>query len=200
VEAIDTFISDLKNWEGVYAWLYLDVRAYPTTGIGHLVATPSAMLPLPWKVQQEGKPATWRDATAVEKTNAWHRVSGMPKALRATAYASSTNLRLMLEDIEGLCRARLEYEFLPRLPMILTGWAQYPLSAQRALVDMAYNLGMGGLSRFVRMRAACAKWDWAQAAAESVRTSCRQARNDWTAALLKEAGDTPHPLLAKSGA
>ena len=45
----------------------------------------------------------------------------------------------------------------------------YPDTAQDALFDMAYNLGIGGLLRYHNLLAACRAGDWDRAATESVR-------------------------------
>jgi GH24 family phage-related lysozyme (muramidase) len=52
---------------------------------------------------------------------------------------------------------------------------------------MAYNLGVGGLSRFQELLKACDRGDWAAAAEECHRRTCRDERNEWTRELFIEA-------------
>ncbi len=52
------------------------------------------------------------------------------------------------------------------------------MQAQRALVDMAYNLGVGKLAaKFPHLIAACRLGDFTSAAGESERSSSRLERN-----------------------
>ncbi len=49
------------------------------------------------------------------------------------------------------------------------GYEYLPEAAQIALVDIAYNIGVAGLGKFKKLRAAVLANDWALAAAESKR-------------------------------
>jgi GH24 family phage-related lysozyme (muramidase) len=88
-----------------------------------------------------------------------------------------------------LVMRRLDRELLPALRRLFVRFDDYPLPAQRALVEMAYNLGVGGLRRFSRLIAACSRADFAAAAEQCHRRTTGVARNLATRALFRKAAD-----------
>ena len=67
-------------------------------------------------------------------------------------------------------------------------FGNYPLNAQIALWDMAYNLGVGGLGgKFPSFCKAILAEDWEEAAAQSHREKIAEERNDFVFDLLMEA-------------
>ena len=65
---------------------------------------------------------------------------------------------------------RLEKDFLKGLRGLFPGFDGYPQPAQRALVDMAYTLGVSGLEKkFPRVVKACREGEFADAAKHSHR-------------------------------
>jgi len=78
-------------------------------------------------------------------------------------------------------------------------YEKYPKSAQEAVTDMAYNLGLNGLlTKFPKFVDAVKKQDWDQAAQESKRKGVGFERNQAVRELLeqaaKPAADAPMPL------
>jgi hypothetical protein len=122
-----------------------------------------------------------------EKTAAYLTARMCPAGLGSHAYENATHLRLPEGVARDLCERRLRGEFLRRLRWLCPAFDGWPLPARRALIDMAYNLGVGGLSRFQEMLKACDRVDWASAAEECHRRTCRDERNEWTRELFIEA-------------
>jgi GH24 family phage-related lysozyme (muramidase) len=178
------YLDDLEAHEGSTTWLYCDVRGFVTIGIGNLVKTPDDAVKLPFTIHgTDGKPAS-----VAQKRIAWTKVSDAysPK-LSAEGYRRLTDLRLSQAFVRELVNRRLERDFLPGIRRILHDFDSFPLPARKALVDMAYNLGVGGLAKFHKLIAACLARDWATAARECNRKTCRPMRNEWTAALFVAA-------------
>ncbi len=168
-------VPDLLRWEGRCNHMYKDTRGYVTTGIGNLVKTADDAARLPWVDAKTGQPAS--DA---QIRTAFQAVAGGPDGKKAGAYEKLTTLRLPDEVVTELATQRLEREFLPGLRRQFPGFDQFPPAARAALVDMAYNLGLGGLAKFEKLNTACLQGDWEAAAQECHRKSSRPERNDWT--------------------
>lgn len=154
--------------------LYRDTVGYATCGIGHLVYDPEDSQKLPWRHRDLSL------ATPAEAMADFHRVMAMPKGLTSEAYATEKSLHLLPDDQVALAQRRLDTEFLPAIRKLMPGFDGFPAGPRSALVDMAWNLGVGGLGLFHRMIESCNRRDWAEAAAQSHRRSCRPERNAWT--------------------
>jgi GH24 family phage-related lysozyme (muramidase) len=178
----DDLVADLLRWEGRTSHMYVDTRGYVTTGIGNMIPSAEAAKKLPWIDAKTGKPATPEQIEA-----AFTAVAGMPKGMKAGNYASATTLRLPDSTVRQLASDRLKNEFLPALRRMFPDFDSFPESAQKALVDMVYNLGAGGLAKFKNLRAACEAGDWARAATECSRSTSRPERNEWTRQMFLEA-------------
>ena len=177
------YFDDLAAHEGRATWLYCDSRGFVTVGIGNLVASSQACAALPFVHLVDGSPAT--DG---EKTAAWACVSdAFDKTKNAAAYQSLTSIRLSQDFVRSLVGQRLSSEFIPGIVRLCPQFETFPLPARRALVDMAYNLGVHGLGMFPHMLAACNAGDWGMAANQCHRSTCRDSRNDWTAQMFAEA-------------
>lgn len=187
------FLKDLTRWEGEHRCMYVDTRGFVTTGIGHLLKNVDQALTLPWHHSGTGRPATPAEVKAAFEHlgQAWTDL----KRDNPNANGMSVAKCRKLSDLvlpEGLpvklACDRLDTEFLKDLRRIFPGFDSYPMPAQRALVDMAYNLGVGKLEgKFPKLLAACRGGDFASAAAESHRSSSRKERNDVTRDLFMEA-------------
>ena len=183
------YFDDLQAHEGCTTWLYCDVRGFVTVGIGNLVSSPDACAALPFR-HMDGSAAS-RD----EKLGAYVRVQdSFDKAHSAEFYRGLCDLRLTTEFVRDLVASRLANDFLPGIVRLCSGFAGFPQPARRALVDMAYNLGVHGLGMFPHMLAACNAGDWEMAAGQCHRSSCRDSRNAWTAQCFIDAAvSTPTP-------
>jgi len=174
--------------------MYLDTKGHVTTGIGHLLKDARAAVELPWCHR-----ATGQRATPAEVNAAFDRLRGMwteyrsehpngKNPNRAGYYEKRSDLLLPEGYATKLATNRLQNEFLPELQRRFPGLDRCPLPAQRALVDMAYNLGVSNLiEKFPNFVTAFRNGEFAKAAGECRRSSSRQERNDVTRQLLEEA-------------
>jgi hypothetical protein len=106
----------------------------------------------------------------------------------ASHYEKVSDLVLPADVRNQLAVDRLTREFLPGLRRMFPGFDAYPEPAQRALVDMAYTLGVKGLEvRFPKLVAACRSNNFSLAAAQSSRSSARAERNATTRSHFLEA-------------
>lgn len=171
------FIDDIKHWEGSVPWLYLDVRGFPTVGVGNLLPNASAAMALPFVMRfgVDTKPAFSHEINAD-----YARVSRMAMGLPARSYRVPSSPILLAEDIDALLTKRLTDEFLPGLEKLFHGFASFPEPAQSALVDLVFNLGVGGLGKFHRLADAVERRNWSACAAECNRRTSRDERNKWT--------------------
>jgi GH24 family phage-related lysozyme (muramidase) len=179
---IRALCRELTRWEGSCRHMYVDTRGHVTTGVGHLLRDPTAAAALPWFHRATGKPAT-----TDEIRSAFREVGALGAGHKAGSYQRASDLVLPQAKLEQLAATRLESEFLPGLRRLCPRFDGYPLPAQRALVDMAYNLGVGGLAKFQTLIAACQRGDFAAAADACHRRSSRDERNEATRALFLDA-------------
>ena len=187
---IDEYFDDLEAHEGSTTWLYCDVRGFVTVGIGNLIATSAACAAFPWHHQPAGQAALPGEPEA-----AWAAVTDAFDATKSAAYyANKSDLRLTQDYVRELVGERLARDFLPGIRRLCPNFNTFPAPARRALVDMAYNLGVHGLGMFPHMLAACNAGDWAMAAGQCHRSTCRDTRNAWTAQCFIDAEvATPGP-------
>jgi GH24 family phage-related lysozyme (muramidase) len=156
--------------------MYLCSAGYVTTGIGNKLASAQEALSLPWQHKATGLPAT-----PAEIRVAFDRIAGMtsefrsgdpkaPNPFGAGHYEKVSDLVLSPSVANQLAVDRLTKDFLPGLRGLFPGFDAYPQSAQRALVDMAYTLGIKGLrTKFPRLVEACRQGNFAKAAERSHR-------------------------------
>lgn len=189
-----TFLPMLKAAEGETRYMYLDTRGLVTTGIGHMLKTADAATKLPWHHKKTGLPATPAEVKQVfdKLRTSWaefrHENPKGPNTFEAAHYEKVSDLELP----EGFARqdalARLQHDFLPKLRSVFPGFDSYPMPAQKAIVDMAYNLGIGKLrDGFPKFVALCRDGEFGLAAPQSHRSSSRADRNAATAQLLVDA-------------
>ena len=180
----EDFYEDTEAYEGSVEYMYLDSRGFPTCGVGQLINSAEAAQALNWTIDG-------RDARADEIQHDWNHIVAMKdveevmKRRAARYYRGASVCRMSADEIKRVCVARLDDEFIPGLRKLVDGFDDLPEGAQRALVDMAYNLGLGGLHKFTHFLGAVRSSDWEAAAQQCHRATCRQDRNDWTAAQLQ---------------
>jgi len=173
-------------------WMYLDTRGYVTIGVGNLVPNVEAACGLPlWNHAAE------RLATTAEIVRSFVAVQSMRSGMVSSNYRLTPRLELSTDDIDVLLIQRIRGEFLPGLEHLFHGFSAFPGPARSALMDMAFNLGLGreataehratGLRGFSRLRTAVAIRDWARAAGECQRSSSRPERNEWCRRKFLEA-------------
>jgi len=174
-------LADFERWEGKIAHMYLDTRGYVTVGIGNMLANAATAKKLAFVVRETGLAATpaqiEADFVAVNKLAA-----GKP----AASYKTHTQLDLPEASINELLKVRIDV-FRADLAGSFKGYATYPVAAKRALLDMIYDLGKGGLLNFKKLKAAAESGKWKEAATYCHRQGPSKERNDWTRELFLEA-------------
>jgi GH24 family phage-related lysozyme (muramidase) len=178
--SLDDIYKDICAWEGVVAFMYRDTHGYVTVGAGNKADPVGDAVPLPFQNKDAG-----RKATEQEIKDAWKAVKAMPAGLAAPRYALRPSIELPDDEIKKLALARLDKEFLSALRRDFPGFDQLPRPARRALVDMAYNLGVGAFpSKWPTLKNAVVAKDWARAAESCRVKNGRPERNEWRAALF----------------
>ncbi len=180
----DQIKADMTEHEALIKHLYVDSVGKVTVGIGNMLPNLAAAQAQPFVVR--GNPT--QSASAAEVKTDWDAVSGHAgENLRATSFAKYTLLDLPEDICWALLKKRIDNEFLPGLKGLYDDWDKFPLAAKRALLDMAYNLGMAGFKKFKTLNGHVKKADWEKAAGSCSRQGIPADRNEWTRARFNEA-------------
>jgi GH24 family phage-related lysozyme (muramidase) len=170
----------LQKSEGRTDFMYRCTGGEVTVGVGHAIQTPEDALKFVWQIN--GVPATREQILADYK-----KIAAAPLRLIASKYGPMTKCRLTQAEIDSINAADVR-KFEDALRERLPDWDSYPESAQVALFDMAFNLGVNGLfTKFPRMIAAVKAREWATAAAQCHRNGIQEERNQETAELFLKA-------------
>jgi len=163
--------------------MYRDTLGYVTVGVGNLVHDGLDAVSLPFLVDGE------RPASPKEIGDDFLRVIALAKGMPARAYRAPNppHIELSQASIGDLLRNRLNREFQPGIHRLLPDFDGYPEPVQAALIDIAFNCGVSGLSTFHHLLDACRKQQWAAAAESCHRKTSRAERNDWTRSKFLEA-------------
>ncbi len=181
-DAVNGLMQVLPKFEGNIPYMYLDTAGFVTVGIGHMIPN------LPWAQQIPFVArATGAAATAVQIATDFQTVAAALKGQGMPVYQRITVLSLPEGWAVADAAQRLTNEFLPPLRIQYPDYDTYPQTVQEALLDMIYNLGAGGLAKFLRLKAAVKAQQWQVAAQDCHRMGIQQARNDWTAAQFLAA-------------
>jgi GH24 family phage-related lysozyme (muramidase) len=178
--------------------MYLDTHKPPlvTVGAGNMLQDAVAAQALPFV-----NAATNRPATKEEIAHAFRVVASMPGGLPAERYHLSPSIELPEETVKELAISRVRTEFVPKIKKLFRGFDGFPVAAREAIIDIAYNAGVGspetvvhgkthaatGLHKFHRLKTAIEAGDWLAAARSSHRSSSRPERNEWTRELFERA-------------
>lgn len=181
-ELLKAATAYFRQHEGVIPHPYLCIHGHVTGGVGHMWPTPASMRSAGWT--RGGVYVSWG-----EIDDAWRRLQRMPFGMQfpASSYARATDLRLSPQAIDNLLRADLE-GFEAGLAQVFPEWDHYPESAQLALLDMAFSLGVRGfVTGYPKCRAAALAQDWATCAHECDRRGVSPARNAALRVLFESA-------------
>jgi hypothetical protein len=170
--------------------MYVDSGGHVATGAGHRLPNAAAAAALPWRHRGTGRAATRPDID-----DAFHRVRVQGSGRTALAYRVASDLVLPAGVAGDLVIARLDEELLPGLRAAFRSYDRYPAPARRALVEMAFDLGVARLRKFRNLIAACERGDFATAAEHCHRPGRREARNAATRALFCDAANDPRRRL-----
>jgi GH24 family phage-related lysozyme (muramidase) len=159
--------------EGVVPHLYLDTRGNPTCGVGFLVPDEATLVRLPWRPNVQ---AAITD---------YHNVRAAAPGHAASFYRQFCACRLTEPDMRRLFDEHVKVFRKALEP----AWhlASCPEPVQVALVDMAFNLGVGGLAKYRKLQAAVFAKQWVAAASECSRGGIGAARNEATRQLFLSA-------------
>lgn len=170
---IDDSVALLQTpqFEGKVPWMYLDTRGFVTAAVGQLLATAADACQLPFqnKVGQ---------ASLDEIIADWKRVKAMAPAHSPSFYHCDSSLTLSGEAIDALLRSRV-MGFDKQLDGVFPQYDSFPHEIKLALLDMIFNLGMGGLLKYSHLRASIAAKNWAAASTECYRHGPNAERNLW---------------------
>lgn len=176
----DALKARLCQHEGRIPHLYLDTLGLVTCAVGHLVPSAEAMASIDM-VHLNGVPATFE-----EKKAEWERVKALEPSKLPAYYAQRTTLRMTDATIDALQNADIA-TFHSALSHQMTGFDQFPQPVQEALLDMAFQLGAGGLvHKFPLLCNAVKAHDWDGCAEHCHRAGIQEWRNTATAALFRE--------------
>ncbi len=166
--------------------MYLDSKSNVTVGIGTFLPNAAAAAALAFR-----RNVTEDLASEDQKTTEYDLLDAMTNDGNFTAahYAQFTNLHLRWDEKKRLVGDHMR-EIFDALLGLFPYFGNYPQSVQIALWDMAYNLGVDGLSgKFPNFCLSIQDEDWATAALESHRTGIGEERNDHIRDLFLEAAD-----------
>lgn len=160
-------------FEGIVPHLYLDTRGNVTCGVGFLVSDEATLVRLPWWPSIPDAIADYHHVCTAEKGHAASFYKPMCKA-RLTEF----DMRRLFDLHVTAFRKQMDPTWRLR---------QWPECVQIALVDMAFNLGVGGLAKFHKLQVAVFARQWAAASAECHRNGIGDARNEATKQLFLQA-------------
>jgi GH24 family phage-related lysozyme (muramidase) len=168
--------------EGNVSHMYLDTTGNVTVGIGNMLPDASAACALAFRNRTTGNKASAAEITADFRT-----VSAQPDSRPARFYRPFTKLDLPDVEINQLFRERVS-GFQQELRGSYSDYDSYPSSVQLALLDMAFNLGTGGLkNKWPKLNKAIDEENWATAALESFRPGASPSRNSAVRGLFEAA-------------
>lgn len=185
--SVDSFTSDLEEWEGNVDHMYRGTRGFVTVGKGKMLPDAASAVAIPFRSR-----ATDARATQAEIRAEYDLIAGMEASQTrgAAYYEPFTALYLTEVDIDVLVADHIRGDFEALLRQY-PGFGNLPLTAQIALWDMIYNLGPTGLAQFRMMRQAILDGDWEEAARQSRRTGPSDERNQYVFDLFMDAAEDP---------
>lgn len=176
------YLPILSQFEGSIPWMYIDTTGNVTVGVGNLLADAASAQALSFVQSDLTTPAT-QDQIAAD----FNALAGKAKGQSPGYYRSFTTIRLTNDAIQTLLSNRVN-GFLADLAAAFPDYDSYPAPACAALFDMAFNLGLGGLtSKFPHFCAAVKTQDWPAAATQCQRGGIQAARNNWANAQFLQA-------------
>lgn len=176
----DLLYEDLVAWEGKVPWMYLDSKGLVTVGVGFYLKDVAQAQALPFI-------NTSTDATASkdEIKTAYEAVAKMEAKLGAKKYKLDPSIELAEDRFREIAIQKLKKTYVPAMRKYFAGFDTYPTSAQRALIDLAYNGGAFGTSQ-LRLAADVLERRWRDAAA-NVPVRGQQRRTDFRIQLFEAA-------------
>jgi GH24 family phage-related lysozyme (muramidase) len=159
--------------------MYKDTLGNVTVGIGCMLTFVRSAQALPFQILEEDRPAN-----SDEIMSAYYKVNAMPSGCTPSHYIVTPHVQLTQDAIDSETKNRLATEFIPGLERMFLGWDVLPIPAREALVDIAWNIGVHGLSQFPHLLAAVSRHDWRVAAQECSVRGARPARTEYRKGLF----------------
>jgi GH24 family phage-related lysozyme (muramidase) len=178
---IDRIKVHMLPYEGYVAHMYLCKAGRVTVGIGNMLSSVTAAQALAF-VDRTTKNKATAEAIKADYENVAKQTAGLPHA----KYRPHTKLDMLDVDINQLFKRRVG-GFETDLRDLYAEYDLFPEDVQLALLDMVFNLGKGGLKKFVNFGKAIEAKDWAKAAENSNRVTSTADRNGATKLLLEAA-------------
>jgi GH24 family phage-related lysozyme (muramidase) len=170
---VEQSLLKIKEFEGCIPWMYRDTAGKVTVGVGLMLPDVAAAAALPFQI-------AGRAATVEEIAAEFARVMALGEGKAAIFYRKASSPVLVDKTIDAKLREVLE-GFEAKLRAAMNGYDGFPERVKLALLDMAYNLGPGGLLKgYPRLVKAVEQGRWADAAADCERHGPDAARNSWT--------------------
>lgn len=173
----------IHGFEGRVGWMYLDINGFVTVGDGLMLPTRESALALPFV-----DPNTLQALTPQPIQADYDRVHGMTKGRVALAYRAKNSpflpdaacQELLIDTVHHIGVA-----LLGKFPKLYS----YPDTAQAAMLETAYNIGVGGFMKFTQLGHDIVGGDWVAAAKDcNVRGGEDQLRrNAWRVKMYTEA-------------
>lgn len=182
-------VKKLEEYEGRYDHMYLDTKSKVTIGVGHLIATKSAVSSITMYTVKDNLPSTL--ASLKQKQEEYDNIAKQKKNYKASWYKKHTKLVMKKTDIDKQRDKHIDtfYKELTNVYKKTNGYASdfdgMPENVQKALFDMIFNLGQTKLKNtFTKFNDAVKKEKWADAAKESNRPDVNSARNTYVKGLF----------------
>lgn len=197
--------SMIRGFEDDIPHFYKDTEGNITIGIGQMVSSEIEAQKLPLKLYGAGK-KTIRDALPQEKLSAFLKIKEMPygrnishNAFNPENISGMPNVQMHEDDRDAFFERALR-ESTKELRNKIENFDNLPKAAQKALLDMQYNLGghkfreryidSDGIEKgWPRLFDAVSRRDWDSAARQSNRTGVPDKRNADTRRMFVEAKD-----------
>ncbi|MBO4294179.1 MAG: hypothetical protein J5896_01890 [Alphaproteobacteria bacterium] len=167
-----------ENEGGMIPYAYLDTAKKPNTTIGcgiNIEQTPNINL---YHAQTKEPLSSNELSQEISNLKSAYKNNG-----KHTIYEDKSNIRIAPEENERIMKNKYEdaYHYvISQYP----DFQKYDQEQQRALMDMAYALGIPRFSKYQKMREAILNNDWEKAAEESWRYGSDVDRNIKTAVGL----------------
>jgi GH24 family phage-related lysozyme (muramidase) len=171
--------------EGNIPHFYLDTVGRVTVGVGHMIPVAAQATGISLQVRVSGLPAS-----SQQIEGEFSRISSQRPAMPAAQYRQFTTLEMTEEVTDALLDADIA-AMEAGVRQHFAGYDSYPEPAQDGILDMAFNLGVGGLvSNFPTFKRAAEERNWNTCAAECHRNGISDSRNQKTKQLFLEAAST----------
>ena len=156
------FLTFSAQFEARVPYMYVDITAKVTVGVGNLIDPIEHALGLPFVFKTDESPAS-EDDIATD----WNRLKNDPSlpTRRYTACDPLTKLKLTEDAIDALVWSKeADFESTLKRTAEFADFDDWPADAQLGLMSMAWAMGPAFGSRWPGFREACGNQDWATAA------------------------------------